>query len=102
MSQGESGYIDSCHKIVGAAKKIETAIRENPSLRDDLSVMGKPLVSVVAFTSKTLNIYDIADAMTGKGMASECFAKPTGYSCGCDSANSSRCGPTDWRRCGNS
>ena len=67
MSQGESGYIDSCHKIVGAAKKIETAIRENPSLRDDLSVMGKPLVSVVAFTSKTLNIYDIADAMTGKG-----------------------------------
>ncbi|KAL2047881.1 hypothetical protein ABVK25_011212 [Lepraria finkii] len=67
MSQGESGYIDSCHKIVGAAKKIETAIRENPSLRDDLSVMGKPLVSVVAFTSKTLNTYDIADAMTGKG-----------------------------------
>ena len=67
MSQGESGYIDSCHKIVGATKKIETAIRENPSLRDDLSVIGKPLVSVVAFTSKTLNIYDIADAMTGKG-----------------------------------
>jgi sphinganine-1-phosphate aldolase len=67
MSQGESGYIDSCHKIVGAAKKIETAIQDNPSLRDDLSVMGKPLVSVVAFTSKTLNIYDIADAMTGKG-----------------------------------
>lgn len=67
MSQGENGYIDSCHKIVGAAKKIETAIQENPSLRDDLSVMGKPLVSVVAFTSKTLNIYDIADAMTGKG-----------------------------------
>ena len=67
MSQGESGYIDSCHKIVGAAKKIETAIQENPSLRDDLGVMGNPLVSVVAFTSKTLNIYDIADAMTGKG-----------------------------------
>ncbi|KAL2040932.1 hypothetical protein N7G274_006390 [Stereocaulon virgatum] len=67
MFQGESGYIDSCHKIVGAAKKIESAIQENPSLRDDLSVMGKPLVSVVAFTSKTLNIYDIADAMTGKG-----------------------------------
>ena len=67
MSQGESGYISSCHSIVGAAKKIEAAIRENPSLRDEVSVMGKPLVSVVAFTSKTLNIYDIADAMTAKG-----------------------------------
>ena len=67
MSQGESGYISSCHSIVGARQKIETAIQENPSLRDDLSVMGKPLVSVVAFTSKTLNVYDLADAMSAKG-----------------------------------
>ena len=67
MSLGESGYISSCHSIVGARQKIEFAIRENPSLRDDLSVMGKPLVSVVAFTSKTLNVYDLADAMSAKG-----------------------------------
>jgi sphinganine-1-phosphate aldolase len=67
MAQGENGYIDACHKIVGAAKKMETAIRENPALSGDLSVIGKPLVSVVAFTSSTLNIYDMADAMTAKG-----------------------------------
>ena len=67
MSQGESGYIDACHKIVGAAKKIESTIREHPSLRDDVSVMGDPLVSVVAFTSTSLNVYDLADAMSGKG-----------------------------------
>ena len=67
MSQGESGYVDSCRKIVGAAKKIESTIREHPALCDDLSVIGKPLVSVVAFTSRTLNIYDLADAMTAKG-----------------------------------
>ena len=67
MSQGESGYISSCHSIVGGAKKVESAIRENPSLREDLLVMGKPLVSVVAFTSKTLNVYDIADSMSAKG-----------------------------------
>ena len=67
MYQGESGYVDACHKIVGAAKKIESAIREHPSLRDDVIVVGKPLVSVVAFTSGTLNVYDIADAMSSKG-----------------------------------
>ena len=67
MSQGESGYIDSCHKIVGAAKKVESSIREHTSLREDISVLGKPLVSVVAFTSKTLNVYDLADAMSAKG-----------------------------------
>ena len=67
MAQGESGYISSCHSIVGATKKVEAAIKENPSLRDDLSVIGKPLVSVVAFTSKSLNVYDLADAMSAKG-----------------------------------
>ena len=67
MSQGESGYISSCHAIVGAAKKIESAIREEEALSTDLIVIGKPLVSVVAFTSNSLNVYDLADAMSGKG-----------------------------------
>lgn len=67
MAQGESGYIDACHKIVGAAKRIETTIREHPSLVTDVHIIGKPLTSVVAFTSTTLNVYNIADAMGGKG-----------------------------------
>jgi sphinganine-1-phosphate aldolase len=67
MSQGEKGYIDACHSIVGCAKKIESSIREHPTLSADLSIIGKPLVSVVAFTSTTLNIYDIADGMSSKG-----------------------------------
>ncbi|KUI57738.1 Sphingosine-1-phosphate lyase [Cytospora mali] len=45
MSVGEAGYLDACVQIV----------------------MGNPLVSVVAFTARNLNIYDIADAMTHRG-----------------------------------
>jgi len=67
MSVGEAGYIDACHSIVGAAKKIAESIREHPGLSNDLEVLGHPLVSVVAFQSKTLDIYDIADAMSAKG-----------------------------------
>ena len=67
MSQGESGYVDACHKIVGTAKKIEAAVREHPLLMEDLQIIGKPLVSVVAFTSTSLNVYDLADAMSAKG-----------------------------------
>jgi sphinganine-1-phosphate aldolase len=67
MSVGESGYIKSCGEIVGAAKAIAGAIRTNPGLSADLEILGAPLVSVIAFTSRTLNIYDIADAMSGKG-----------------------------------
>lgn len=66
MNTGESGYVDACHKIVGAAKNIANAIKERDSLKD-LKVMGKPLVSVVAFKSDTLDIYDIADALSAKG-----------------------------------
>ncbi|KAL9058563.1 MAG: hypothetical protein Q9162_001718 [Coniocarpon cinnabarinum] len=67
MAQGEEGYVKATHKIVGAAKEIEKHIRENPLLVTELQIIGKPLVSVVAFTATTLNIYNIADAMSAKG-----------------------------------
>ncbi|KAF4537317.1 Sphingosine-1-phosphate lyase protein [Lasiodiplodia theobromae] len=67
MAQGESGYISACHKIVGATKRIEGELRGNPALAADLKVIGKPLVSVVAFTSNSLDIYDIADGMSARG-----------------------------------
>ncbi|CBX93138.1 hypothetical protein IAQ61_008865 [Plenodomus lingam] len=67
VKQGENGYIDACHKIVGGMKQIETAIRERPELASDLKVIGRPLVSVVSFLSNTLDIYDIADGMSTKG-----------------------------------
>jgi len=67
MNTGENGYINACHSIVGAAKKIADAIRENPGLSNDLEILGHPKVSVVAFSSKTLDTYDIADAMSARG-----------------------------------
>jgi sphinganine-1-phosphate aldolase len=67
VKQGENGYIDACHKIVGGMKKIESAIRERPELASDLKIIGRPLVSVVAFLSNTIDIYDVADGMSVKG-----------------------------------
>ncbi|SPO03410.1 probable sphingosine-1-phosphate lyase [Cephalotrichum gorgonifer] len=67
LNVGENGYIDACVKIVGTAKKITDKIRETPSLESELEIIGRPLVSVVAFTSRNLDIYDIYDALTAKG-----------------------------------
>ncbi|OAA71406.1 sphingosine-1-phosphate lyase [Cordyceps fumosorosea ARSEF 2679] len=67
VSVGEAGYVDACGKIVGAARKIADAIRESPALAGELEIVGRPLVSVVAFTAQTLDIYDIADAMSARG-----------------------------------
>lgn len=67
MSVGEQGYLDACVQIVGTTKKLITRLRDSPVLAAELEVMGNPLVSVVAFTARNLNIYDIADAMSHKG-----------------------------------
>ncbi|KAI9718189.1 MAG: hypothetical protein M1812_004179 [Candelaria pacifica] len=77
MSQGESGYIKACHSIVGAAKRIEHAIRHNPTLNTDLQMIGRPLVSVVAFTSLSLNVYDMADAMSARGWHLNALQSPS-------------------------
>lgn len=67
MSVGEEGYLNACVQIVGAARKIADRMRDSPVLSAELEVMGRPLVSVVAFTARNLNIYDIADAMSQRG-----------------------------------
>ena len=67
MSVGESGYLEGCVEIVGAAKKMAERIASSPVLAAELEVMGRPLVSVVAFRARNLNIYDIADAMSERG-----------------------------------
>ncbi|KAL1585612.1 hypothetical protein WHR41_05992 [Cladosporium halotolerans] len=75
MNMGESGYIDTCHKVVGAAKRVEDAVRESPKLKHSLQIVGKPMVSVVAFRSPVgakngpdfVDIYSVADGMSAKG-----------------------------------
>lgn len=80
MYMGESGYIDSCHKIVGTAKTIENALREHPSLSSALQVIGEPQVSVVAFESKdpAIDVYDVADGMSAKGWHLNALQDPPG------------------------
>jgi sphinganine-1-phosphate aldolase len=81
MSQGESGYITACHGIVGAAKKIERGIRDE--LSPDLHIMGSPITSVVAFSSKTLNIYEVGDRMSHRGWELNGLQKPPALHIAC-------------------
>ncbi|KAK5136851.1 hypothetical protein LTR08_001773 [Meristemomyces frigidus] len=84
MHMGEAGYLDTCLQIVSARQKIETALRESDKLKFSVEVMGKPMVSVVAFRARThtatstlthtkiapalkVDIYDVADLMSKRG-----------------------------------
>jgi len=75
MRIGEDGYLDACLKIVGARQQLEDAVRERPILKASLKVIGKPLVSVLAFRAQPhpadaadrVDVYDVADGMSAKG-----------------------------------
>lgn len=65
VAMGQDGYTNSCKSIVGAAKAIEHRVRHEIP---ELTVLGKPLVSVVAIASAgTHNIYDVGDQMSKRG-----------------------------------
>jgi sphinganine-1-phosphate aldolase len=81
MWEGESGYIAACHGIVGAAKRIEKAIRH--TMAPDLQVLGYPITSVVAFSSDTLNIYDVGDRMGRRGWELNGLQKPPALHIAC-------------------
>jgi sphinganine-1-phosphate aldolase len=67
VSVGEAGYLASCAQIVGATKKLLHHIQTHPTLSAELEILGNPLVSVLAFRARSLNIYDIADGMSARG-----------------------------------
>ena len=73
---GQAGYAQSCEVIISAARKLKTALHQDPVLSTDLYVLGDPLVSVVAFGSNTVNIYAVGDAMGKKGWHLNALADP--------------------------
>jgi len=72
VSMGREGYMEATRKILETGMKIKEAIRGIP----DLFILGDPLW-VIAFGSKTLDIYRIMDYMTGKNWSLNGLHKPS-------------------------
>jgi sphinganine-1-phosphate aldolase len=64
MYMGYDGYRDCAIRIREGAKLIERSIDDE--LGDELVMMGRVDTSVVSFTTRRLNIFDIADYMKTK------------------------------------
>lgn len=76
MHMGVSGYEASCREIVGAAKRLDRLIRSDVP---ELKILGKPLVSVVAFTTTEASgipIYVVGDLMSQRGWHRESSHSP--------------------------
>jgi glutamate/tyrosine decarboxylase-like PLP-dependent enzyme len=59
VSMGERGYMEATRKILETASEIKKGVAEIP----ELHILGDPLW-IIAFTSKSLDIYQIMDRMT--------------------------------------
>ncbi len=71
VSTGQDGYLDATRRILETAAKIRKAIERTP----DLHVLGDPLW-VIAFGSKTLDIYRVMDFMTERHWGLNGLHKP--------------------------
>lgn len=72
VKYGENGYIEITEKILEEAMAIKNGIKES----EDYQLIGDPISCVIAFTAVKLNIYKIADAMSGKGWHLNVLQKP--------------------------
>ncbi|RME83029.1 MAG: aminotransferase class V-fold PLP-dependent enzyme [Caldilineae bacterium] len=73
LSMGEDGYLEATRKILETAAKLRAGIEAIP----ELEVMGDPLW-VIAFTSRTLDIYRILDEMSEQGWSLNGLHHPPG------------------------
>ncbi|MCO5588392.1 hypothetical protein L7F22_042347 [Adiantum nelumboides] len=73
MSFGMDGYMEVVQKVIQASEKVKKGISEIA----DLYVIGKPHMTVVAFASRTVDIYKVNDAMTFKGWSLNALHRPS-------------------------
>lgn len=71
VTLGEKGYLDATQRILETAARIKEGIRSMPELK----ILGDPLW-VIAFTSASLDIYKVMDALAEKGWGLNGLYKP--------------------------
>ena len=69
---GRKGYIQASKEILETAQAIREGLKTIPGVH----ILGDPKVMVVAFASKSSNIYKINDAMTQRGWSLNALQNP--------------------------
>lgn len=76
---GAEGYEQSCRDIVSVTNTARRAIESESYLQKHLQILGDPIASVLAFTTRPtskINIYELGDCMTKKGWHLASLQKP--------------------------
>lgn len=55
-SIGKKGYIERTRAILEAAFQIKSAVKTDPAIKNDIEIVGNPVLHVIGFTSKVHNM----------------------------------------------
>ncbi|XP_022733548.1 sphingosine-1-phosphate lyase-like isoform X1 [Durio zibethinus] len=72
MSLGQAGYLENTRKIMEVSKMIQKGIKEIP----ELFIIGKPDMTIVAFGSAVLDIFEVNDIISSKGWHLNALQRP--------------------------
>ncbi|XP_042506262.1 sphingosine-1-phosphate lyase [Macadamia integrifolia] len=72
MSLGHEGYLESTREIMEISKRIQKGIKEIP----ELFIVGKPDMTIVAFGSNCVDIFEVNDIMSSRGWHLNALQRP--------------------------
>ncbi|XP_021910909.1 sphingosine-1-phosphate lyase-like [Carica papaya] len=72
MSLGEEGYLVNTKKIMELSRRIQEGIKEIP----ELFIIGRPDMTIVAFGSNVVDIFEVNDIMSSKGWHMNALQRP--------------------------
>ncbi|XP_045793960.1 sphingosine-1-phosphate lyase [Trifolium pratense] len=72
MSLGKAGYLENTKAIMDGSKRLQKGIEEIP----ELFIIGKPDMTIVAFGSNVLDIFEVNDIMSSKGWHLNALQRP--------------------------
>ncbi|XP_015894281.1 sphingosine-1-phosphate lyase isoform X1 [Ziziphus jujuba] len=72
MSLGEEGYLENTKQIMDVSKQIQKGIKEIP----ELFIVGRPDMTIVAFGSNVVDIFEVNDILTSKGWHLNALQRP--------------------------
>ncbi|XP_071926594.1 sphingosine-1-phosphate lyase isoform X2 [Coffea arabica] len=72
MSLGVEGYLENTRAIMEASKRIQKGVQEIP----ELFIIGRPDMTIVAFGSDVVDIFEVNDIMSSKGWHLNALQRP--------------------------
>ncbi|KAF9686161.1 hypothetical protein SADUNF_Sadunf03G0129700 [Salix dunnii] len=72
MALGLEGYLENTKAIMEVSKRIQKGIKEIP----ELFIIGRPDMTIVAFGSNALDIFEVNDIMSSKGWHLNALQRP--------------------------